>query len=244
MLNMLNEKTSSHVVSIKNIAKSVVPTTWVHSVKNFRRDFIFRRAMQQFIRDPEQSIAAGSNVLADLIYGWGNESWSADTSYLVCCIKHAQMSGGPILECGSGLSTILLAVIAEKKGIALWTLEHKPEWSARVTEYLKRFRIAIPHIHASPLRNYGEFSWYDPPIKMLPARFELVVCDGPPGATLGGRYGLSPVLGKRLSHGCVVLLDDAERKQERDIADRWSMELNAQYQTVNAAKPYIILRTN
>lgn len=227
--------------SIKRIVKFVLPMHLIYSAAEMRRAFIFRRAMQKFMSDPEGSIAPGSKVISRLIYGWGNESWSADTEYIVCCIKHALTTRGPILECGSGLTTLLLAVVAQKTGAVLWSLEHKSEWSERVTAHLARLRIKPPHIHAKALRDYGEFSWYDPPMEALPEQFSLVVCDGPPSATPGGRYGLAPRLGHLMGPGCVILLDDAERAHERAIADRWSSELNAKYQMCGTIKPYIQL---
>lgn len=74
---------------------------------------------------------------------------------------------------------------------------------------------------SSPLKDYGDFCWYDAPLESMPDSFSLVICDGPPGATKGGRYGLVPFMRDRLRSGCVILLDDAEREEERTIAARW-----------------------
>jgi len=93
----------------------------------------------------------------------------------------------------------------------------------------------------TPLKDYGDFCWYDAPLASMPASFSLVVCDGPPGATKGGRYGLVPVLGKRLSYGCVIMLDDAAREQELAIARRWEAELDAFLKLRGSRKPYIEL---
>ena len=76
----------------------------------------------------------------------------------------------------------------------------------------------------SPLRDYGAFSWYDPPLQELPDNFRLVVCDGPPGMTKGGRYGLLPVFGSRLPQGTVIVLDDADRPSEVELLNRWKDE--------------------
>jgi hypothetical protein len=73
----------------------------------------------------------------------------------------------------------------------------------------------------------------------MPGRFALVVCDGPPYDTKGGRYGLVPRMRERLQPGCVILLDDAYREQERAIARRWKAELGASFTILGATKPYI-----
>ena len=72
-------------------------------------------------------------------------------------------------------------------------------------------------------------------------QFALVVCDGPPADTVGGRYGLVPIMRDRLAPGCAILLDDAEREHERAIARRWQLELGATHQFVADDKPFIRL---
>ena len=81
-------------------------------------------------------------------------------------------------------------------------------------------------MHDAPLQNYGEFDWYTVP-ESLPSGITLVVCDGPPSATLGGRYGLLPTLGAHFAPNCQVLMDDAIRSSEIDIISRWERESGA-----------------
>jgi hypothetical protein len=195
--------------------------------------------MKQFMKYPDACKHPGNTVLTDLIYGWGNEAWSALNEYLAVCIDNALTSRGPILECGSGLSTILIGAIAKKRGQSHWALEHTPEWAAKVQRYLNRYKLDSVVLHAKPLKDYGDFCWYDAPLKSMPDSFFLGICDGPPGSTKGGRYGLVPVLRERLKPGCVILLDDAGREQERAIARRWEAELGASLETFGSQKPYI-----
>lgn len=77
----------------------------------------------------------------------------------------------------------------------------------------------------APLRRYGEFDWYPVEGTPIPDSIGFVVCDGPPGATVGGRYGLGPLLGSRLSPGAIILLDDTQRPEERAIVTRWCASL-------------------
>ena len=198
--------------------------------------------MKYFLRDPDACKQPGNPILIDLIYGWGNKSWSALDEYLASCIEHTLASQGSILECGSGLSTILLGAIAQRQGRSYWALEHTPEWAARVQRYLNRYQLNAVVLCAKPLKDYGDFCWYDAPLESMPdSSFSLVVCDGPPGATKGGRYGLVPVMRERLKSGCVILLDDAEREQERTIAARWQVELSTSFEILGSQKPYIEL---
>jgi hypothetical protein len=50
---------------------------------------------------------------------------------------------------------------------------------------------------------------------------------------------LAPVMGDRLKPGCVILLDDASRSEERAIAERWGAELRASYELLGDRKPYL-----
>jgi len=73
----------------------------------------------------------------------------------------------------------------------------------------------------------------------MPDSFSLVICDGPPGKTRGGRYGVVPVMKERLKPGCVILLDDTGREEERKLASRWETELGAFLQVRGSEKAYI-----
>jgi hypothetical protein len=82
-------------------------------------------------------------------------------------------------------------------------------------------------LRVTPLCNYDEFDWYSLEGVQLPTDIGFVICDGPPGGTRGGRYGLGPVLMPLLAPSCIVLLDDTRRTSERDIMVRWCAEFGA-----------------
>ncbi len=198
----------------------------------------FRDAMQKFLKTVSANEAPGAHLVRDLIYGWSNEYWSALEDYLLACIGHAFTTPGPILECGSGLSTIVVGAIAKQRGVAVWTLEHDSEWATRVKNHLDRYALDSVVVCTTPLRDYGSFAWYDPPLPSMPRDFALVVCDGPPAAGKGGRYGLAPVMNGNLKTGCIILLDDADRDDEREVARRWERDLRAKAEIRGRAKPY------
>jgi predicted O-methyltransferase YrrM len=224
---------------LRSVVKSVIPGRVRRFLRAMHRAFVFRRAIRRFQKNPEQCAHPGNPVLIDMVYGWGNGDWTATDGYLADCIQHALVSTGPILECGSGLSTLLIGTVAKQRGQGHWALEHTEEWAARVRKYLNRYEIPSVVICATPLKDYGTYCWYDAPSGGMPDSFALVICDGPPGTIKGGRYGLVPIMGSRLRPGCVVLLDDAGREQERAIAARWATELGASLQELGSKKPYI-----
>jgi hypothetical protein len=161
-------------------------------------------------------------TIAALQRAWGNEGFAGRMEYLTAVCALAQRVRGPILECGSGATTLLLAAEAGRRGIEVWSLEHLPPWRDKV---LRAARRISPHVTVllAPLRAYGDFEWYTVPEDGWPGRFEMVVCDGPPWTTRGGRYGLLPVMQDRLA-GATILLDDAHRSDEQEVLRRWATE--------------------
>ncbi|MGE3540266.1 MAG: hypothetical protein AB7N91_22855 [Candidatus Tectimicrobiota bacterium] len=224
---------------LQSLVSTVSPRRIRRGLRSAHRHFVFWRAMQRFLKDPEACAQPANPVLRDLIYGWGNAKWIALDAYLAACIQHALETQGPILECGSGLSTLLVGVIAQQRGQSHWVLEHTPTWAALVQRYLHTYALDCVVVCVSPLKDYGAYCWYEPPVASMPARFALVVCDGPPGDTKGGRYGLAPVMRERLQAGCTILLDDAHRQQEYAIAERWAAELGASFTLHGAPKTYV-----
>ena len=210
------------------LAKSILP---IDSIRNRVRAATQRsrldRALDELARDPRRALEAGSDLPRRLIEGWGNASWSTDDEYLIALIDEFGRTEGPVLECGSGLSTIVLGIIAGQAGRAVWTLEHDAHWGEKVGRALARRGLDHVRLCIRPLKNYGEFSWYEPPLADMPQAFGLVICDGPPGHGHGGRSGFLPVMRDRLAARCTILLDDTIRDAEKEIAQRWSVELHA-----------------
>ena len=204
------------------------------------QQYRFWRAMRRFMREVHLGKHIGQDLLAELVQGWGN-SWSAQHEYLDHCLREARHTPGPILECGSGLSTLLVGAVAQSRGIRMWSLEHDPKWADRIRQYLRKYRVVSATVSLAPIRSCGDFDWYAlPSLQTLPGKISLVICDGPPGATTrSGRYGLVPVMFEKLSHDVVILLDDGARDDERQIADRWAHMLQGTHELIGNEKPYI-----
>lgn len=200
-----------------------IPAPLRRAARRAAEEFVFRRAMRRLV-----ALAPGAlpsrRLLAALRFGWANGWYAAHVDYLAEVARLAEATRGPVLECGSGLTTLLLGVLAGRRGVETWALEHSPLWHARVSAAVRRYELPGVHLCLAPLADRGRFEWYDAPLAEMPRAFPLVVCDGPPGDTRGGRYGLIPVLGTRLPADALVLLDDAHRPGERETLRRWEQE--------------------
>jgi hypothetical protein len=164
------------------------------------------------------------DMLVALRRSWGNPGYSPSMDLLTATARLALETEGPILECGSGLTTLLLGLLTRSRAIPVWSLEHHPKWHGRIRAVLRRHRLAHVTVCHTPLTDYGSFQWYAEPSVPLPGDFRLVICDGPPGMTRGGRYGLMPVMRRRLAEDCIILLDDSHRRREREALEAWMIE--------------------
>jgi hypothetical protein len=161
---------------------------------------------------PSQKLPAVS-CSQNLIAGWDNEGFVADLDYADELARRATTTTGPILECGTGMTTIILGLLAGRRGVEIWSLENSSDWHHKISGTLKHYEIKAVRICLAPLRDYGGYSWYDPSLLELPKKFSLVVCD------------LIPVMQAFIKSGTIILLDDADRSGEAEVIRSWQKML-------------------
>ncbi|MBI4880903.1 MAG: hypothetical protein HY812_14790 [Planctomycetes bacterium] len=191
-----------------------------HVASALRRDLALRRAVAR-VRRLRAGDAPSPSDLARLRAAFGNDGWSAGVPYLEELCRLVGQTHGAILECGSGVTTLLLAALTESDQRPVLALEHLPDWHARMRRDLFRLGAQGFDLRCLPLASYGAFDWYRRPLLPPGLLFSLVACDGPPGQTRGGRYGLLEVMSDHLADECVILLDDAQRESEQQVVRRW-----------------------
>ena len=200
------------------VIKHLVPQRARDKVRTHWADLVATRAFRA-----AASRGFCPESIVSLREAWGNASFAARYDYLCAVCDYARRSNIAILECGTGLTTAIMAAVAN---VQIYCLEHSPEWADFIDRRLNQLHLSAAVIR-SKLHDYGAFDWYEIPTS-LPNKFDLVVCDGPPGTTRGGRYGLLPLLGERI-HRAAVLLDDAQRPQESEILTRWQTEFKFKF---------------
>jgi hypothetical protein len=221
--------------------KDAVPLRARIYARERQRDWERTRSLRRGMRRLEEAPSGSEGTWQDLIAGW-NSGWAAAASYLSALADAVLSDPGQlsILECGSGLTTLVLALLARSTGASVLTLEHDPEWYAVIKRELRRFHLDAD-VALTPLRSYGAFEWYSVAATSLP-EVSLVVCDGPPNSARGGRYGLVPVVGTRLASGCTILLDDATRPSERRTLERWASERGIEFELRDAERPFAVAK--
>lgn len=205
------------------LLKKVLPNSLKEKIKSINRQRQLGVAMRRLTTARENG-TLNPDVLLGLERAWGEDGYRAVGGYLEEVARFAAEARGPVLEIGSGLTTLILGALAGRRGLPVWTLEHHPDYFRYTNEIVKRLDLPNVHLTFAPLRDYGEFSWYDPPLDALPRDFGLVIADGPPGDVKGGRFGLLPILRSHFAPGVIVLLDDAEREREKAVLEKWERE--------------------
>lgn len=153
-----------------------------------------------------------------------------------------------IVECSSGVSTIVLARAAQLNSRGhVFSLEHDPVYAQKTRDELARQGLqAHATVLDAPLRPHalkcGEWKWYE--TAGLPATIDLLVIDGPPWNTQPlARYPAVAVLDTRLSEGGRVILDDANRPDEQEAVRRWGSEFGfVPEESLHAEKGIVLLR--
>jgi Methyltransferase domain len=222
--------------------KRLIPAQIKRPVKTAMLSYIFRQAMRD-LANLQPGEAPSRELLKKLRLGWDNQGWDAKLDYFEEIAKRVVDTEGPILECGSGLTTLVMGCLAGKRKVETWSLEHNADWHGRVSSAIKRHHLSEVNLCLSPLRDYGQFNWYDAPLAKMPAAFSLVICDGPPDLANGGRYGLLPVLGDRLESGTLILFDDAREPGQPEVLRRWETECRVRVELRETAEVSFALVT-
>ncbi len=208
--------------------RSRIPTSTKRKLRRVRDDA--RRAIRSPVRQRRFRAALGEVValapavpprstLERLVDGWDNPA-AGDVEYLEKVIELCHGADGPVLECGSGLTTLLLAAHSPHP---VWTLEADERWFRRVVGAADDAGLDHSHLLHAPLEDHGAFYWYRLP-PAFPEQFSLVVCDGPAaGGLKGGRVGLMPVVGDRIASGAAIVVDRG-MVYEHDAVSVWEQE--------------------
>lgn len=157
--------------------------------------------------------------------------WAASPDLLKQLTTYAlQARPKVIVECGSGVSTIVLARCVQLNGTGfVYSLEHSPEVAEQVRRNLRQHELdEYVKVLDAPLRNYelGGQTWLWYSMDGLPATgIDMLLVDGPPAATQSlARYPAGPLLLTRLTPGAAAFLDDANRSDEKQVVERWAQE--------------------
>ncbi len=136
-----------------------------------------------------------------------------------------------VLELSTGVSTLVIAYALQKTGKGrLLSLENNADIAERSRQELKAHELdSIATVLDAPLRLVAlqgqPWQWYDTASLSSLSEIDLLVIDGPYyGIQKNARYPALPLLKKYLNSESIILLDDADRPDERATVKRWKEE--------------------
>lgn len=149
-----------------------------------------------------------ADVAANLMAGWNNP-FAANINTLVAC-WHLARKADKILETGSGLSTLVMAIANPE--CLITSLESSAIFAQQTQDILDKYRVDNVHVCYSPLLSDGWYAYRND------QEFDLIVLDGP-NRRLGDRNKAF----ERLNIGdAVVVIDDAEDESLIDGFKAWA----------------------
>lgn len=133
-----------------------------------------------------------------------------------------------IIELGGGSSTLIFAyALARLGGGRIVSIDHDPVYCQATQKLINRHGLGeyCQIIHA-PLMGYSingtEYKFYDLSTLGQSEYFDLLFVDGPPGHTGPlARLPALPLLMDKLNNNAIIVLDDANRADERAVVSHW-----------------------
>lgn len=131
------------------------------------------------------------------VFRYGGNNYAADAGVLALVTGIARKCQGPIIETGSGLSSVVMALAS---GQRVYSLEHLEQYAAQTLAWCGEAGVDNVGLCCAPLVD----GWYQPELFDLPNKFAFGFCDGPPRMN-GTRMKFFEVFGPRCA---VILVDD------------------------------------
>ena len=137
-----------------------------------------------------------------------------------------------ILEASSGVSTLIIAYTLQKigKGKVL-SFEHDEIYAEKTREMLNLHCLSdFAEVVFAPLVKFSingtQWLWYDfKRANFQQKQVDIFVIDGPPAGTQKlARYPALPLLYEYMSKNSLIILDDYQRTDEREIVKKWLAE--------------------
>jgi hypothetical protein len=185
--------------------------------------------------------------LEDFHKAWGNWGFPADLDCLRQLACLLEKNTGPVLECGSGSTTLLSNQVGLSKGFWTYSLEQDKQWVTDMRALLGEH--SKTRVMYAPLGDQGGHYFYET-AEYLPDHFSLIICDGPfidkdigePWYS-GWRYGLLPWLKRGNKTFGLILLDDMNDPRAEAMVARWVKEFGVGVQRIKSSNGELAIVT-
>lgn len=130
-------------------------------------------------------------------FQYAANNYAADAGVLAVVTSVARKCCGPIIETGSGLSSVFMGAATDQ---TVYSMEHVTNYAAQTVTWCEEAGVSNVGVCCAPLKDF----WYDVDQFDLPKKFAMGFCDGPP-RMYGTRMKFFDVLAPRCE---VIVVDD------------------------------------
>jgi len=158
--------------------------------------------------------------------------WACSPDFLLTVSRAiAEKKPEVVVECSSGVSTIVLAKGLANNGFGhVYSIDHDKFYADKTYDELVRHGLEswVTIIHG-PLVEYKfdnkEYFWYSLNDYDKSMMIDMLIIDGPPRSVSNfARYPASQLMFNNLKPSGIVFLDDSNREDEKIIVKRWLSE--------------------
>lgn len=212
---------------------------WIARGQEFIQPFVLEQQFRAFRANlPE---APSDELIGKLFAAWGDRLKDERRHYIQRCLAEATRATGPILQCGSGLLSVLIGMVCQQSddpAKRLWVLEHDPHWGNLARSWLEARDIKHAHIIYAPAEQFDGYLSYVLDPSRLPSNFALVLSEASaalPGSTRGVVTRMADHLGNR----CVILGRNARRPKDLKFLADWAKSQGAPVVLQEGEHPYL-----
>jgi len=223
------------------VPQAAIPTciAWAVCVNVY---FLYRWRIEPPVYDYEfrelRALAMLSPLIRDAFLPFS--SWAMEPEALYEIIYSIQTNQyKTIVECGAGVSTILIGHLLKKHGEGhLYTLEEDERWYNFISGLLVKQELTefVTLVYA-PLQPYPhsitDLKWYDTDkassIRHAVNHVDLLLVDGPKSTTNLARFPALHFFDDYVDDRSLVILDDANRPQEQAVLSQWQKDFGVTF---------------
>lgn len=219
--------------------QNIIPVSIRKFLLKKHQNFLWPKLLNEYKHVINNNKKPSKELIKKLVYAWGNQGFSAQINYLETCIEKVSNSKNLIFECGSGLSTILLGIIANKQNRRMISFEHIDYWAIKIQKELQKNNLDNI-VYNRKLKDYGDFEWYS----VDDIEIETIGCcigDALPAQTKGGRRGFLNLFKNNLRKGSIILIDDTIREDEQKMINEWNKIISMEVEFRGSFDPHAIL---
>lgn len=181
-----------------------------------------------------EAIQSIRDLFPEVVYLPPTRGWAGSPDFLLKLVELV-ITDSPkyVVELGSGVSSVVLGLALNKfnKG-KLLSIDHEVYFTKKTKKFIEVNRLnETVEVMYCPLSVYeykeSIWNWYNLSNVNFEHKIDLLVVDGPPRELQNkSRFPALSVLFDKLSPEATIILDDANRNNEKQVIDDWKLFLH------------------